>query len=140
MLFRSHLSDNPYVNFYWEFCSQGKPAHVPTKLPSLKEVIKIIKDDNALAIFAHPGNNIKENEKLLHEIMDKGLDGLEAYSSYHNHKQTEFYINKAEENNWLITCGSDFHGKNKPAVKLADIIIKKHHEESLFKQMHLLNS
>lgn len=28
-------SDNPYVNFYWDFCGQGKPAYLPVEYMSL---------------------------------------------------------------------------------------------------------
>lgn len=127
------LSDNPYVNFYWEFCAQNKPAYVPITFPPLSEIISLIKNDNGLVIFAHPGNNIKEDKKLLYEIMHMGLDGLEAYSSYHSPEQTEFFLNHAEMNNWIITCGSDFHGKNKPKIKLGEINIREDHEEKLIK-------
>ena len=84
-----------------------------------------------MAIFAHPGNNIKENQEHLYNIMEMGLDGLEAYSSYHSQDQIDFYVKHAEKNNWLITCGSDFHGKNKPKIKLGDIMIDKKHEDIL---------
>lgn len=129
------LSGNPYVNFYWEYCAQNKPAYVHIEFPQLEDIIKLIKADNALAIFAHPGNNIREDEELLYEIMNKGLDGLEAYSSYHTQQQIDFYTKHGEENNWLITCGSDFHGKNKPKIKLGDINIDKKHEDILIKRM-----
>lgn len=127
------LSDNPFVNFYWKFCSQGAPAYVNINFPDLKDVIELIKADKGLAVFAHPGNNIKEDETLLYEIMKAGLDGIEAYSSYHSQDQVDFYISHAEKNNWLITCGSDFHGKNKPSIKLGDINILDKHEEVLLK-------
>lgn len=116
----NELSDNPYVNFYWEFCAQGKPAYIPIEYPSLEEIIEVVQQDNGMLIFAHPGNNIKEDEGLLYEIMSKGLHGLEAYSSYHSPEQTKFYIKHAKKNDWLITIGSDFHGKNKPKIKLGN--------------------
>ncbi len=127
----NELSDNPYVNFYWEFCAQNKPAYVEIKYPSLDEIVKIVNDDNGVLVFAHPGNNIKEDEKLLYEIMDKGLIGLEAYSSYHNDFQTKFYIEHALKNDWLITIGSDFHGKNKPKIKLANFDVDSEIQDKL---------
>ena len=30
-------SDNPYVNFFWDYCSQGKPAYLPVSYPSFEE-------------------------------------------------------------------------------------------------------
>ncbi|CAM3632738.1 PHP domain-containing protein [Erysipelothrix urinaevulpis] len=116
-----HRSDNPYVNFYWDYCAQGKPAYIPIKLPSLKEIITMIHASGGIAIFAHPGHNIHENPKLLKEIMEEGLDGLEAYSSYHSLQQIQFYESYAMSHHKLVTCGSDFHGKIKPAIKLGEI-------------------
>lgn len=129
------LSDNPYVNFHWAFCAQNKPAYVAISLPNLTEVIEIIKQDKGIAIFAHPGNNIKEDTELLYQIMESGLDGLEAYSSYHNQNQIDYYIKHAEKNGWLITCGSDFHGKNKPMIQLGNINISKNHEDILIESI-----
>ena len=64
-------SDNPYVNFYWDYCSQGKPAYAEVKFISLQEAIKVIEDNGGVPILAHPGNNIKENKELLKRIIDE---------------------------------------------------------------------
>lgn len=46
-------SDNPYVNFYWDYCSQGKPAYAEVKFISLQEAIKVIEDNGGVPILAH---------------------------------------------------------------------------------------
>lgn len=115
------LSNNPFVNFYWEYCAQGKPAYVPVVMPSLEEIVDLIHECGGLAIFAHPGHNIHEDAEILHEIMENGLDGIEAYSSYHSEIQKEFYINYAYKHEKIITCGSDFHGKIKPSIQLGKL-------------------
>ena len=111
-------SDNPYVNFYWDICAQGKPAYVPVHFISLKEAVDLINKAGGIPILAHPGNNIHEDKKLLDGILDSGVKGMEVYSSYHSSEQIEFYRNEAESRNCLMTCGSDFHGKIKPAIEL----------------------
>lgn len=111
-------SDNPYVNFYWDFCAQGKPAYVEINYISLKEAINIIVDSGGVPILAHPGNNIKEDKQLLESIIKQGIEGLEVYSSYHNKTQVDFYKEIALEKNLLSTCGSDFHGKTKPSIDI----------------------
>lgn len=116
------LADNPYVNFYWEYCAQGKPAYIPIEMPTLDSIISLIHETGGTAVFAHPGHNIKDDPQLLNEIMTSGLDGIEAYSSYHSNEQIKFYEDYALEHNKLITCGSDFHGKIKPAIELGKII------------------
>lgn len=111
-------SDNPYVNFHWDFCAQGKPAYVPIAYMSLSQGISLILDTGGIPVLAHPGQNIGLNEALLKEIIQEGIHGIEAYSSYHNADTTAFYVKKAKEHNLLITAGSDFHGKTKPAIPI----------------------
>ncbi len=52
--------------------------------------------------------------------MKLGIDGVEAYSSYHSKEINDYFYNKAKELNILYTCGSDFHGKTKPAISLGE--------------------
>ena len=111
-------SDNPYVNFYWDYCSQGKPAHVPMHFISLDEAIAIIQSNHGVPILAHPGINVKEDMDFLERIIAKGVAGIEVYSSYHNQSQVRFYREAALSSDLLITCGSDFHGKNKKSIKI----------------------
>ncbi|NLY90108.1 MAG: PHP domain-containing protein [Firmicutes bacterium] len=111
-------SDNPYTNFYWDYCAQGKPAYVEVELPSLEQAIAIIHKNGGKAVLAHPGISLAGNLGLLQEILPLGLDGVEAGSSYHNAQTTLEIYRWAEENKILVTGGSDYHGKNKPAIKL----------------------
>lgn len=111
-------SDNPYVNFYWDFCSQGKPAYVPMDFISLKEAVDMIHHANGIAVLAHPGNNTKENIPLLDAIFAQGVQGMEVYSSYHTPQQIQFYETYAKQHRLLVTMGSDFHGKTKPSISL----------------------
>lgn len=112
--------DMPFVHFYWDFFSQGKVAYTPIKFLDFVNAIKIIKDAGGVAVLAHPGNNLKSNKNLIYELIKVGIDGIEVYSSYHKEEDTEFFKDVAEKNRLLITCGTDFHGKNKPNIKLGD--------------------
>lgn len=111
-------SDNPYVNFYWDYYAQGKPCYTQIQYPSLEETIEIIKSNGGKAILAHPGNNLKGKYELFDEMITIGLQGVEAYSSYHTSQTNEYFYHKAKEYNVLFTCGSDFHGKTKPSISL----------------------
>lgn len=111
-------SDNPYVNFYWDFCAQGKPAYAEVKFISLHEAARIIEETGGVPVLAHPGNNIKEDAEKLQAVVSCGVRGIEAYSSYHDEKQTALYKKFAEKRGLLVTCGSDFHGKTKPSVAI----------------------
>jgi predicted metal-dependent phosphoesterase TrpH len=111
-------SDNPEVNFYWDLCAQGKPAYVPIHYWALTQAIMAIHEAGGFAILAHPGINIGKNEELFREIVGSGICGVEAYSSYHDPDTIHFYSEQAKKLNILLTIGSDFHGKTKPAVHL----------------------
>lgn len=109
-------SDNPYVNFYWDYCAQGKAAYAEVNFISLQEAISIIEESGGIPILAHPGNNIKESINLLEQIISCGIKEIEVYSSYHSKEQVEFYKKFSLKHKLLLTCGSDFHGKTKPSI------------------------
>lgn len=114
----NHRSDNPYVNFYWDFYAQGKPCYTEVKFPSLEEVIKIIKENKGVSVLAHPGNNLKGKFELFDEMVNLGIQGVECFSSYHSKEVNQYFYDKAKALDVLFTCGSDFHGKTKPAISL----------------------
>lgn len=113
-------SDNPYVNFYWDFYAQGKPCYTEVLFPNLEETIKIINENGGVAVLAHPGNNLKGCFELFDDMVKKGIQGVECFSSYHSEETNQYFYQKAKELNILFTCGSDFHGKTKPAIHLGE--------------------
>lgn len=121
-------SDNPYVNFYWDFYAQGKPCYTKVVFPSLEETIKLINDNGGVAVLAHPGNNLKNNFEIFDEMVNVGIQGVEAFSSYHSKETNDYFYNKAKELNVLFTCGSDYHGKTKPSISLGNNGCDNHDE------------
>lgn len=111
-------SDNPFVNFYWDFYAQGKPCYTEVKFPTVEETVKLINKHGGVAVLAHPGNNLKGRFELFDDMVKIGIQGVECYSSYHPVEVNEYFYNKAKELDILYTCGSDFHGKTKPAIVL----------------------
>jgi len=113
-------ADNPYVNFYWDYYAQGKPCYTEIIYPDLKETIEMIHNAKGKAVLAHPGNNLKGQFEIFDQMVPLGLDGVEAFSSYHAPEVNAYFYHKAKALDLLITCGSDFHGKTKPAIHLGD--------------------
>ncbi|MFV0417398.1 MAG: PHP domain-containing protein [Dysgonomonas sp.] len=113
-----YTSKNPYVDFYWAYCSQGKPAYAPVSFISLSEAVELICTTGGTPVFAHPAKNIGCNKLLLDSIIVEGVQGIEVYSNYHSEDETNFYLTYAENNQLFYTCGSDFHGKTKPSIQL----------------------
>lgn len=92
------------------------------KMPDAIESIEIIHRAGGLAVLAHPGLMKKDrvwHEKFIKELVEKGLDGIEAFYSKHDNEQVKHYVSIAEKYNLGVSCGSDFHGEAvKPAVAL----------------------
>jgi 3',5'-nucleoside bisphosphate phosphatase len=124
-------SDNPYVNFYWDICSAGKPAYIPTEHINLAEAIQTIHAAGGIPVLAHPGNNIGTNHEILQQIVDHGIAGIEVFSSYHKPPITDFYKAQADHFHLLKTVGSDFHGKTKPAILPGSVACDNHENEIL---------
>ena len=87
---------------------------------SMEEVADWIHGAGGLSVLAHPGANLKGREKELEELLALELDGIEVFSSYHSEAQEKYFLETAERLGKLVTCGSDFHGKTKPAVFLGE--------------------
>ena len=61
----------------------------------------------------------QELEQLFDEmIKETPLDGVEAFSNYHDEKTVDHYYKKGKSYKIMITCGSDFHGKRKLNIEI----------------------
>ena len=123
--------DNPYVNFYWDYYSQGKCCYVKMEYPDLEQVVDMVHRNKGCAVLAHPGVNLKGHSGLLEPIIETGLFGIEAFSSYHSPEQAACYYEAARRNGLIYTCGSDYHGKTKPSICLGGYVSLVTDEEIL---------
>lgn len=108
------------VNFYWDNCCVGTDNYVKVEYPDFKKTVDIIHETGGKAILAHPYKTFYEKEDLLKMAFDLGIDGIEAYSNYHDAKQNEYYEAICKKYDVMMTCGSDFHGKKKPNISLGE--------------------
>jgi len=112
-------SRSPYVNFYRDYLRGGKPAFVPMDDVSTLSAIRKIRELGAIPVLAHPSDTGEAN---LRDLVDKGLEGLEAYSPYHDPSEQEGFRAFADRHGLLVTAGSDFHGeKIKPDIELGQV-------------------
>lgn len=85
-------------------------------LPSMDEVIKLIRDAGGLAFLAHPCA-YSEIEKEWTEYIDKAaknhIDGIEVYHYSAGGQALNFLHRLAEEKALHISGGSDFHQEGK---------------------------
>jgi len=126
---RAHFADYLVKNKYTgdrneafdRYLSPGKPCFVNRHKVDPEEAIAVIHKAHGAAILAHPvlyhlGKD--QMNALLEHVCSAGIDGIEAiYSTYK--PADERYIRKiAAKHNLLISGGSDYHGANKPNIKL----------------------
>ena len=84
----------------------------------MEEIVGLIHEHGGAAVLAHPGKNLEGHMERLGSLLDEGLDGIEAFSSYHDEETAEFLYRIACARDLLATCGSDYHGKTKPGIRL----------------------
>ena len=88
---------------------------------SSSDAVRLIKNAGGIAILAHPllyGLSSTNLQKLIEELKETGLDGLEAIYSTYTTGEEQQMKRLANKNGLLISGGSDFHGTNKPDIFL----------------------
>lgn len=83
--------------------------------------IKLIKNAGGLPVIAHPAllkmsNN--DMDKLLSELKEYGLAGIEAIYSENSKEETGNLLRLAIKHQLLVTGGSDFHGTYKSGIEI----------------------
>ena len=129
---------NPALNFYWDFFSQGKiGAYGDVKKPA-EEIIELIHETGGIAVIAHPGQNFKHCDDSLERLLQK-VDGIEVYSSYHSEEDVKKYRELALKHKVLISAGTDYHGYHKPLIELGRIDgLDEKESEALYEVMERL--
>jgi predicted metal-dependent phosphoesterase TrpH len=116
-----NLLFGPYI-FYKDYFMEDGPAFVPKRTVSLVDILDLLARDGAVPVLAHPGAYFEQATKEdLMTLKERGLIGLEVYSSYHDSEQIRIYRALSEELDLVATAGSDFHGRIKPHIPFGAI-------------------
>ena len=112
---------NDYPSAFEKYLGDNTPYYVARKFTSPKDAIEGIIKAGGVPVLAHPiiyRLPIPELEALVDTLITYGLRGIETLYSSHS-KQDENYVRGlAKRKGLVITGGSDFHGKPKPAINL----------------------
>jgi predicted metal-dependent phosphoesterase TrpH len=104
------------------FLKKGADAYVEKARLSPRESIALIHEAGGVAVLAHPYqlklSSYEEVERLVGELADLGLDGIEAVYSRHSAEERTSYSEIAVRNGLLVTGGSDYHGSYKPDISI----------------------
>ncbi len=104
------------------YLGKGKPAYAERFSFTAAETIAFIHQAGGIAVFAHPGkldSSMRIQPRLIEELVERKLDGLEIYYPSHPQKVQKKLHKLAEKYGLLKTGGSDYHGGNRPNNGLA---------------------
>ena len=96
---------------YSKYIHRQSPVYVERKTVTPFDAVEIIYDAGGIPVIAHP-YDIDIAEKLIKDLMNCGLRGIEAYHRKHSPAIVEYFSSMAEELGLIVTGGSDFHAPN----------------------------
>lgn len=104
------------------YLKRGAPAHVEKmKLPPDK-AIQVITEAGGVPVVAHPYSLNHDSsaglEQTFKDLRSVGLKGIEVFYPRHTPEQTKLFLELADKFDLAVTGGTDFHGTNKPGIRL----------------------
>lgn len=120
-----------------QYLSESKGYYVPPRRLDAFDAIRFIKSIGAVAVLAHPFLNLDEKclRAFLPDAIAAGLDGMEICYSKFTREETALAESIAGEFDLLPSGGSDYHGDNKPDIRIGvgrgDLKIPSHWLEAL---------
>lgn len=123
--FANYLERKGYIKSKKEafdrYIGDNGPCYVKREKITPKEGIDLIKKAGGVPILAHPtlyhlGDDVMQ--KMLKELKDAGLAGIECVYSTYSLGEENYIKTLAKKFDLLPSGGSDFHGANKPDIAL----------------------
>ena len=96
-----------------KYLNPGCIGFVPGVRPSKKEAIELILESGGRPVLAHPCKIKADADKLIRELADYGLWGLEVFYPASTEGQKRGFLSLCAQLGLNATCGSDYHGKNR---------------------------
>ncbi|MBI1751907.1 MAG: PHP domain-containing protein [Acidobacteria bacterium] len=97
------------------------PGFVPREELSPAEASLWIREAGGVPVVAHPGRFAGGGfrwEEAMAELQREGLEGLEGYYGEYRASEQKYFVNLAASLGMVVTGGSDYHGGNKPGLRL----------------------
>jgi predicted metal-dependent phosphoesterase TrpH len=92
-----------------KYLGHGRPGYVERTQLSPQDCIDVVHRAGGAASLAHP-TWLTEPERLLTELVDAGLDGIETYYGAYDEPTVEWLRGLANRYGLVPTGGTDFHG------------------------------
>ena len=103
---------------FLSYLGRGQRYYVRQQHPEMPEVLEAIREAGGVSVLAHPMNMRVDHEKLISEMAANGLWGVEAYYGDAPRSTVDNFRMLARRYGLYTTCGSDFHGANRPGITL----------------------
>jgi len=124
--FAQVLEEKGYVRSFQEaferYLRKGASAYVDKVRFTPKEALHFVKEANGVAVLAHPNtlgmNGRAELEKLVLQLVEFGLAGIEVYYPEHSPFEVAQYKLLAEKHSLVTTGGTDYHGLEKNGLDI----------------------
>lgn len=114
------------------YIGRNGPAYVEREKVQPADAVRIIKKSGGLPVLAHPAD-IQELDRLLNELIEAGLVGLETYYGLYNAKTIRKLKDIAEKYHLMTTGGTDYHHfENGEEVPMGSVDIPSESIEILF--------
>jgi 3',5'-nucleoside bisphosphate phosphatase len=101
--------------------ADGRPAYVPKARLTARDVAELARASGGVAVLAHPlslGLEPRALEKLVAELAEAGLGGLEAVYGRYSPDERRQLRAIAQRAGLVATGGSDYHGSFKPDLQV----------------------
>jgi predicted metal-dependent phosphoesterase TrpH len=108
---------------FHRFIGEGRPAYLPSGRLCVAEAISLVREAGGEVALAHPLLPARPLDlvRLLPELRDAGLTGIEVYHSEHDAAATARLRRLVDTEGLWWTGGSDFHGPSKPDAQLGAV-------------------
>ena len=106
---------------FHKYIGDGCPCFVDRFKITPMRAVELIHEAGGTAILAHPCLYDMDRKTLvgmIEEMLQSGLDGIEAVYSCNQGSDEKDYRELARKYHLLLSGGSDFHGSNKPHIHL----------------------
>ncbi|MDX2478793.1 MAG: PHP domain-containing protein [Desulfuromusa sp.] len=97
------------------------PCNVPKHYFPADEAIRLLHGSGGIVVLAHPPYVTRDRHKLealVADLVNLGLDGIEAYNNGSGLEDTDWLIKLARRHGLVVTGGSDFHGDDGSIIEV----------------------
>lgn len=123
--FGRYLKDTGYISDIREafdrLIGDDCPYFIPRKKISPQKAVEFLLKFHGIPILAHPFQYELGDDgldRLVRELKEAGLMGIEAFYCKHTPEMTKHVTALAQKYDLLLSGGSDFHGDNKPGLEM----------------------